>query len=184
MASNALEHLLKYPLYRTGEHPLQPDWDKFVYDIEELHYGFLSMFFKHSAGFATEIFRLPAKASADSVMPPYSDHPFDLEVRVAPQTYYVEVKTWAKLDPSQVKRQFKHLQDRKANGVYLLTPFQQWSADQIAKATGSLAHRVSFDQVAESLQSNLQDLKGPAKQVAEAYIPAIRDLMRRTRVAA
>jgi len=180
MAHDTLEHFLMYPLYRSGGHPNQPNWDKFVYDIEELHYGLLSMFFKQSAGFATEILKLPAKAKAESVMPPYSNHPFDLEVSVSSALYYVEVKTWADLDSSQVRRQTDHLRKHGAKGVYLLTSFQKWTAEQIAKETGSLAHLVLFAQVADSLQSNLKDLKSPTKEIAQSYISALRDLVRRT----
>ena len=184
MAKTALDHLLSYALYEKCQHPKQRTWDKFVYDEEVLHYGLLSMFLKASPGFAKDFLQLRRRPRVHAVMPPYSDHPFDLEIRTASQIYYAEVKTWSRLTANQLSRQTAHLRDRGATGIYVMTDFQGWTDEQIAAETGARARLFSFEDVHSSIRSHLNELGSPAKQVGQSYVKVLAALCKRTKDAA
>lgn len=155
--------------------------DKFVYDIEHVHYGLLSLLLERSPLFAAKFL-----ASSSRVVRVMQVEVFDLEVRVVPDAVYlVEVKTWHRLTPRQLDTQAKLLERRSAQGIYLLTPFQicQWTPEEIRRRSDGRGRVLPFQDVATMLREITASLSGSLREVAESYADAIRLLLKRTQEA-
>ena len=100
-AHGGLALFLKHELCAREEHPL--GWDKYVYDIEAVHYGLLSLLLEDCDAFAAKLLRSPSKVRR--VFLPSKRDLFDLEVSTSDTTYFIEVKTWHSLEADQFDRQ-------------------------------------------------------------------------------
>jgi hypothetical protein len=154
--------------------------DKYVYDVEVVHYGLLSLLLERSAGFATRLLASPSAVSRVVQV-----DLFDLEVRVPDAVYFIEVKTWQALKPELIDRQATLLEQRSAQAIYLLTPFQtcEWTPDGIRQRSRGRGRLVEFQHVATMLRETAPNLPASLKEVAESYAEAIDLLHARTAAA-
>jgi hypothetical protein len=158
--------------------------DKYVYDIEVVHYGLLALLLEKSADFAERL--LGSSSKVERVVEALRSDLFDLEVRTADALHFIEVKTWHSLKPEQIDGQVAILTARAAHGIYLLTPFQlgDWTPSEIRRRSGGRARLVEFSDLAGMLRDTMNSLTEPLKEVASSYADAIDLLQARTRAAA